>query len=371
MGNYCGKPAAHHDHAASPKAASNPAIRLLPTVHSGPVMGMASAGAGCVLSGGEDEDVVLWDWVKAKVLCRWKGHSRAVQRVAYGPKNDLYLSASRDASACVWRMGQDTPLQVFKPSGNSITMTGIAVSEEENLVCTGARDYHVRLWDLVTGQQTTFSKVNLNVVTDIKWVHNEPLIVQTSEDLQVRVWDSRSMKVAQTFLGHVNIPLCSDVSEDGNLIITCSHGFDSHGCEARVFDRRKGQQIHDLKGHEESTNGCAFLKGPSSGGDTGLLGCTVSADRTMRLWDVRKEKCVSSETFLECLPDGPLTCVATLPSLSKWTKASKGDPYCNYVCAANFEGVIQMWGVAIDSKQGTPYLDLVAGSHCVTVGDGL
>lgn len=50
---------------------------------------------------------------------------------------------------------------------------------------SGARDYHVRLWDLVTGQQTTFSKVNLNVVTDIKWVHNEPLIVQTSEDLQV------------------------------------------------------------------------------------------------------------------------------------------------------------------------------------------
>ena len=46
--------------------------------------------------------------------------------------------------------------------------------------------------------------------------------VQASEDLCLRVWDCRSMSVAQSLTGQPNIPLCCDCSPDGES--TCRAG---------------------------------------------------------------------------------------------------------------------------------------------------
>jgi WD40 repeat protein len=71
-----------------------------------------------------------------------------------------------------------------------------------------------------------------------------------------------------------------------------------------------GRQIHQLEGHSEAANSCTFLKGAD------MLACTVSADQTVRLWDVRTEKAVLQKIFASSLPMGPLTCVVALPVTS-------------------------------------------------------
>ncbi|KAK3246056.1 hypothetical protein CYMTET_44397 [Cymbomonas tetramitiformis] len=74
------------------------------------------------------------------------------------------------------------------------------------------------------------------------------------------------------------------------------------------------------------------------------LAATVSADQTLRLWDTTQKECFAVESFLSSLPAGPYTAVAPLPST---------DAAFSQLCiAANFEGVMQIWGVDDDPAFG-------------------
>ncbi|KAK3282038.1 hypothetical protein CYMTET_10206, partial [Cymbomonas tetramitiformis] len=257
MGNLCGKqPKEEED--------SIPKPRILPCCHSEAVLGLVSAGDGLVLSGGNDKTVQLWDWTCGTILERWTGHTSSVNRVAYTPQHARYITASRDTTVKIWQGG--SPAAVQELAGHSLNVSGLSLSYQHQHAWTGSRDYTVRVWDLNTAQQVRMNKISRNVVTCMAAFPSEPAFLQTSEDLQVRVWDSRDLSVAQSFTGHVNIPLSCDVALDGIHMLTCSHGFDGFGCEARLWDRRKGAALHVFEGHTESANACCFLQGKTGGG---------------------------------------------------------------------------------------------------------
>ena len=44
-------------------------------------------------------------------------------------------------------------------------------------------------WDVPTGVRTAVANINQNMVTALKWVPGEAnLVLQTSEDLKMRIW---------------------------------------------------------------------------------------------------------------------------------------------------------------------------------------
>ena len=69
----------------------------------------------------------------------------------------------------------------------------------------------------------------------------------------------RTLEVAQTLEGHVNIPRDCDVSADANFFVTCSNGSDSEGCEVNLWDRRQGKLLQQFSGHAECVNACICL----------------------------------------------------------------------------------------------------------------
>lgn len=112
----------------------------------------------------------------------------------------------------------------------------------------------------------------------------ERAVAQTGEDLRVRVWDVRDFSAAaQTLEGHVNIPHCCDVSPDGNYLVSCSNGFDDGaGCEVKVWDRRVGKVLFEMRSHEMSTNCCAIL--PALVGGSNAHSLTQSIPRVRLVW---------------------------------------------------------------------------------------
>ena len=72
------------------------------------------------------------------------------------------------------------------------------------------------------------------------------------------------------------------MSADGLSFLTCHKGFDSTGCELRVWDRRQGVTRSVLRGHEQAVQSCAFLPGGASGG---LFAVSGGSDKTLRMWD--------------------------------------------------------------------------------------
>jgi WD40 repeat protein len=218
----------------------------------------------------------------------WTHGSRAVNRLVAGGRN--VYSCSRDTTIAISTPDPQTSTAsemswtVRKLSAHTLNVAAIAVDEEERALCSGGRDTQTIFWDLETSTAVAKNTTSQNVITCSKWIPKEPLVVQGSEDLSLKIWDQRtSLRCpAQTYRGYVYFALAVDVSPDANYILTSSKGFNGVGAEVRVWDRRMEQQILEFAGHQQDATGCCFI---SSTGHEMLTPVSVSKDGTVKVWD--------------------------------------------------------------------------------------
>ena len=236
--------------------------------------------------------------------------------------------------------------------GHSLTISGLEVLEDMGIAVSGSRDYAVQVWDLESQGPIRSSKISRNVVTWVRRAPGEPVVMQASEDLRLRLWDVRTMECTVTLEGHTNIPHCCDVSEDGNYLLSSSNGFDGTGCEVRVWDRRQGTLLHEMNAHTMSTNACCFI--PKTGAPPGegaasipLKALSVSTDRSVRPWNAQAGTCEDDSSFYaENESDlGPVMCCTWLES--------GGAP--RFVAAGDYSGRVQIWSMSNAKLHTTGY----------------
>jgi len=183
------------------------------------------------------------------------------------------------------------------------------------------------------GKQTGQSKIPRNVVTSVQWLpQGSSSVAQTSEDLTVRIWDSRQslLQCSRTLRGYVYFPLCIDVHEEGNLLLTGSKGFNGNGGEATLWDLRMEKILWRGAAHSMDVVGCKFIQEPPDTGDRQTMMATVSKDRSLRVYDLAS-KDIRFETMET---DGdPFTCLAC-------PKSGSRDAL---LCTSTFSGELGVW----------------------------
>lgn len=262
------------------------------------------AGTQACLTGWEDGSIHKLHWGSANVCSSsesdsWKPHERAVNRIVIGKSAELIYSCSRDTTIALTSM-VPSPSSSASPSkkkpnsvllrGHNLNVATIAVDDAEVSLCSGGRDTQTIFWDLQTGRLKSKNTTSQNVVTCSKWIPGgEPLVVQGSEDLTLKVWDERTALRApvQSFRGYVYFALSVDVSPDSNYVLTSSKGFNGVGCEVRVWDRRTAKQLHEFTGHQQDTTSCCFLPGANGNRVESAIPIPVTAskDGTVKVWD--------------------------------------------------------------------------------------
>ena len=351
----------------------------------------------------------------AQLSCRWRVDSRVLvassNSVAYGHKlAKVVYSAGRDLELRRWsaddgQLGEPTAVLT---DHHTLTISSLALSPDERMLASGARDTSVRLWDVATASTasgsggnpslTASAAIPRNLVTcmqvgdaqrtactlpDIvvpplsfprplhpsscrrppghdpfqrtqtaadkstpwpwlQWLPEccaEPTIVQGSEDLRIRCWDSRMMSkfgtnlkaITQTFAGFSNIPLCIDVEPgDGWMVASGHKGFNGVGCELRLWDRRNpAVPMSVLQGHEQTINSCAFVPGD----DGAVLVVSGSNDRTVCVWSVATGDCLQSLHF-----GSNVQAVTTLSNIRP------------HVAVGCFDGDVHVHALAADSQ---------------------
>lgn len=134
----------------------------------------------------------------------------------WNPFNDsLIASGSDDGKVFLWRvpdnftLHSDVPADEIKDvapigklSGHPKKVGQVLFNPAaENVLASASGDFTIKLWDVEAGAAKLSLKVG-DVVQSLSWSANGSLLVTTSRDKKLRVWDVRQQKPAQEVQGH-------------------------------------------------------------------------------------------------------------------------------------------------------------------------
>jgi hypothetical protein len=144
-----------------------------------------SANGRCLVSGGMDGTVRLWEFVNGQQIAGWKGHQGEVAAVAFHPGRRQVVSAGHDTTLLVW----DTTL------GTALAARGLEAAALdglwEDLASENNTHGNKALWTLVAGRPDSVAYLSRRV-----FVANPKKIEQCLKDLDSRQFKERAQAMA-------------------------------------------------------------------------------------------------------------------------------------------------------------------------------
>ena len=292
-----GSKSSHHPR----KSEESGRVHRYSKVHQGSVNCVTGAAAKhTVITGGADGNATHFNYVTGKVGMYMRHEGKAVTAITTASLIGGVVTGCRDTKVRLWH---GTTPTLF--SGHSLVVTAVSITQDNSRILSGSRDNCINAWDVKSVKLVYSIAESRNLITALK-LHGD-MLVQTSEDKRVRLWDTRNLQLTHVYPTKHYIQTCCDVSSDGNTIVTGSNGFNASGCEITLWDVRGKEMLCELRGHEQGVNCVNFLPGTNNN-----IVVSGSKDSLIKLWDVSRKQCILEKrlpgmgavTDLVTFPDG-------------------------------------------------------------------
>ncbi|KAJ1999181.1 Lissencephaly-1, partial [Coemansia sp. S85] len=259
-----------------------------------------------------DMTVKLWDSESGDFERTIKGHTKAVQDVAFDAKGSTMVTCSADLTLRVWDVTADYKC-VRTLHGHDHCVSAVCFLGADRLA-SASRDRTVKIWDLTTGYCVKTLSGHSEWVRSVDVTSDSRLLCTASNDQSVRLWDPATGECKADMRGHSNVvetarfappnayaslrrlaglPTPQDATALGLFVISCSR--DKTLC---LWDTTTGQLLHTFIGHDDWVRDFVFH--PS-----GKTIISVSDDKTMRVWDLATGRCSktieASQHFTTCI----------------------------------------------------------------------
>jgi WD40 repeat protein/class 3 adenylate cyclase len=178
-------------------------------VHFTTGAGAAYAGDGRVATLGGDNTALVWETMLAGQPVVLRGHTQAVNAVAWSPDFTRLATASEDGTTRVWEAGSGQEALQF--TGHTGAVNQVAWSPDGNLIATAGDDGAIWLWDGVSGEQISVIQVapaggiinaSDRIVYSLAWSPDGSRIASGSGDGYIRLWEVGSTELILTLKAH-------------------------------------------------------------------------------------------------------------------------------------------------------------------------
>uniref|UniRef100_A0A0M3HF04 ANAPC4_WD40 domain-containing protein n=1 Tax=Ascaris lumbricoides TaxID=6252 RepID=A0A0M3HF04_ASCLU len=187
-------------------------------------VGCLAWNANLISSGSEDCLIIHWDTRQPAKSAeqRCNGHSAEVCGLEWSPNGEYLASGGNDNQLLVWNLRKNEPLQVH--TDHSAAVRALAWSPHRNGLLVsggGTADRHLRFWDILTGQQLQWICTG-SQVCNVAWSKHSCELVSTHGfmDNKVIVWKYPSLEPLAVLKGHERRVLFLATSPDGESIVT-------------------------------------------------------------------------------------------------------------------------------------------------------
>ncbi|CAE7569874.1 poc1b [Symbiodinium sp. CCMP2592] len=174
-----------------------------------------------LLTASDDKSVKLTWLAERRFAATFAGHSNWVRSASLSSSSTHMVSGGDDKTVKLWDVEQKSCLQTFSDSASSITCTRFGLGD--HVIIASSWDSCINLWDVRSyGIRQHYGRAHGgSPITQVAVHPRSDLILSSSSDRQLRVWDLRAGKLCCTVLGHERPVHSCGFDEAGDHFLSC------------------------------------------------------------------------------------------------------------------------------------------------------
>ncbi|VAH77035.1 unnamed protein product [Triticum turgidum subsp. durum] len=176
-----------------------------------------SSDRGKIVSGGDDQSVIVWDKQAFKLLEELKGHDAPVTSVRM-LSGERVLTASHDGTVKMWDVRTDTCVATVGRCQSAVLC--MEYDDSTGILAAAGRDVVAHVWDIRSSKQM------FKLQGHTKWIRSMRMtgetIITGSDDWTARVWSLTRGTCDAVLACHAGPILCVEYSPSDKGIITGS-----------------------------------------------------------------------------------------------------------------------------------------------------
>ena len=270
---------------------TNTAVSEVLTGHDHGVADVAVGRDGrfAASAGGFDESVRIWDLETGREIAMRMDHGAPVGSVAVASSAGIVASGGFDNCIRLWDVETGEAIAVLREAEalsewDQPMVDKLAITDDGTVI-TSARSREVVVWDVASRTRRWVLAGHEGHVTNVAISHHGKRVVSAGSDATVRLWDADSGTGLFVLRGHR--ARVNDVAIKDDLVV--SAGGDR---TVRIWDLTQQRVANVLRGHRGPVEAIALA-------EESMTLASVSADQTMRVWDVATGRCLRTFEFDE------------------------------------------------------------------------
>jgi WD40 repeat protein len=288
------------DFAETIQAQSRSQWQLISTLkgHTAAVNSLAFSPDGQKLvSGSDDRTVNLWKLTTKKRFYSFFGAKDGISAVSFSPNGKEIAASSLDRTVTSWKVDDRQLLRSFlylnSATSHSNVVNSIAYSPNGQTLASGSADCTVRLWSSSSGKINKTLDGHTDTVFTIAYSPNGQTLASGSADCTIRLWQINLSEDSQILTGHTGWVNTIAISPDGRILAS-----GSTDRTIKIWNLNTGDEITTHRHHQAGIRSLAIST------DNRTI-ASLDCDGLLRIWDLHKGEIQATLTGTGCVIFSP------------------------------------------------------------------